>query len=151
MLEDHVLNSSMDVMKIKYIPWVLASRSSIWREEYDMIKKKKWSWSSCVELSNDPCSSLCDKPWRIKILRVDIKRRIQDMALSRHHDRLMSWAMIDQDLEHVIKWRVLYVSQDILIEHEKIQGWPRWREKIGSNIGQHMKHKECTTWDLVVW
>ena len=25
----------------KDIPWVLASRSSIWRDEYDMIKKKK--------------------------------------------------------------------------------------------------------------
>ena len=34
----------------KDIPWVLASRSSIWRDEYDMIKKKKWRWSSCVEL-----------------------------------------------------------------------------------------------------
>ena len=74
--------------------------------------------------SNKPWSSLCDKPWRIKILRVDFKRRIQDKALGRRHDRLICWAMVGRDLEHAIEWIVLYVSQDILIEHEKIQDWP---------------------------
>ena len=44
----------------------------------------------------------------------DFKRRIQDMALSRCHNSLMSWAMVDQDFEHAIKWRVIYVPQDIL-------------------------------------
>ena len=47
------------------------------------------------------------------------------MALSKGHDGLMSWAMDDQDLGNAIKWRILYVPQDIVIEHEKIQGWPR--------------------------
>jgi hypothetical protein len=33
----------------------------------------------------------------------DFKRRIQDMALSRYHDRPMSWSMVDHGLEQAIK------------------------------------------------
>jgi hypothetical protein len=44
------------------------------------------------------------------------------MALSQCHNRLMSRALVDQDLEHVIKSRVLCIPQDIIIEHAKIQG-----------------------------
>jgi hypothetical protein len=34
------------------------------------------------------------------------------MALCQGHDCLMSWSMGDQDLEHAIKWRIIYASQD---------------------------------------
>ena len=146
MLEDHVLDSSMDAMKIKI--YLEFWHQDHWFEKMNMIWSRRRNEDGVlVWNSNKPSSSLCVKPWRNKILSVDFKRRIQVMALSRRHDRLMSWAMADQDLEHAIKWRVLYVPQDIVIEHVKIQDWPRWRAKIGFNIGQHMKHKECTTWD----
>jgi hypothetical protein len=38
------------------------------------------------------------------------------MALSLFHDSLMGLDMVDQDLEHAIKLRFLYVPQDIIIE-----------------------------------
>jgi hypothetical protein len=44
---------------------------------------------------------------------LNLKRKIQDMGLSRCRDRLMCLAMSSQDLKHAIKWKVLYVSQDI--------------------------------------
>jgi hypothetical protein len=46
--------------------------------------------------------------------------------------------------------QVFNVSQEILIEHEKLQGLPRQRVKIGSSWSTH-EHKECTTWDQVVF
>jgi hypothetical protein len=74
------------------------------------------------------------------------------MSLCRGHDKLMSWTIVEQDIEHAIKWRFSYVPQEILIEHANIQGWPRKRSEIGLYIGQHMKHKECATWDQsILW
>ena len=123
----------MDAMKIKiYLRyWHQDHRF----EEMNMIWSRRRNEDGVlVWNSNKPSSSLCVKPWRNKILSVDFKRRIQVMALSRRHDRLMSWVMADQDLEHAIKWRVLYVPQDIEIEHEKIQGWPIQRVKNGFKL-----------------
>ena len=42
--------------------------------------------------------------------------------------------MIDQDLEHATKRRVLYVPQDIKLEHEKINGWPILRVELGFKL-----------------
>jgi hypothetical protein len=57
------------------------------------------------------------------------------MALCQGHDGLMSWAMVDQNIDCANKWIILYVPQEILIEHEKIQDWSRQRAKIGFKIG----------------
>ena len=135
----------------KDIPWVLASRSSIWRHICDMIKKKKWRWSSYVELNiSHALAYVISNEWSRSWV-LDFKWIIQVMALSRCHDSLMSWAMVDEDLEHATKWRILYTPQDSMIEHEKIQGWPIQRVKNRFKFGQHMKHEECATWSHVVW
>jgi lipoate-protein ligase A len=42
--------------------------------------------------------------------------------------------MVDQDLEHAMKWRILYVPQDIIIENEKIQGIFQRASKGGLHI-----------------
>ena len=76
-------------------------------------------------------SSLCTSRWSWVL---DFKRRIQDMALNRRHGYLMSWDMVDKDLEHAIKWKILYVPQDIKLEHEKIHGWPIQRVKSGLKL-----------------
>jgi hypothetical protein len=34
------------------------------------------------------------------------------MDLCQGHDGVMSWAMVDQDLEHAIKLRIPYASQE---------------------------------------
>jgi hypothetical protein len=68
------------------------------------------------------------------------------MALCRVHG-VMSWAMIDQDVDHAFKWRISVIPQEILLEYENIQGWPRQRSDIGFYIGQHIKHRKCVIWD----
>ena len=101
MLVVYVLDSSMDAMKIKiYLEY--------WHQDH-RVEEKNMTWSISWEC--------------------DLNRIIRDMALRRCHDSLISWAMIDLDLEHVIKLRVLYVPQDIEMEHEKIHGWPIKRVK----------------------
>jgi hypothetical protein len=45
------------------------------------------------------------------------------MALGRH-DSITSWIMVDQGLEHAIKWRVLYIPQTITIDDEDIEHLP---------------------------
>ena len=45
------------------------------------------------------------------------KRWIQDMALNRCHGCLMSWDMVDKDLEHATKWRDIYIPQEIKLEN----------------------------------
>jgi hypothetical protein len=64
----------------------------------------------------------------------DFNGRTKDIALSRWHNNLVSWAMFGHDLEHEIKWKVIYMPQDILIKHDEIQGWPRLRAKIGFKL-----------------
>jgi hypothetical protein len=99
-----------------------------------MIKKKKWIWSSCVDIqvihSLDYVLSQGDS----RFWEFDYKRRMQDTALFQGHVGLLSWAIVYQDLDHAIKWIPLYVPQDIVIEHEKILGWPRRRVKIGFKV-----------------
>ena len=99
----------------KGIPCVLASRSSVWRYICDMIKKKKWRWSSYVELNISHA-----------------------LAYGLSNEWSRSWVLDS-------KWRILYTPQDSMIEHEKIQGWPIQRVKNRFKFGQHMKHEECAT------
>ena len=69
------------------------------------------------------------------------KRRIQDMALNRRHDCLMSWDMFDKDLEHATKWRVLYVPQDDL---------ECWSFKRGiQDMALNWRHGCLMSWDMV--
>jgi hypothetical protein len=42
----------------------------------------------------------------------DYKKKIQDIFLCLGHDGTVSWAMVSQDLEHVIKWTFIYISID---------------------------------------
>jgi hypothetical protein len=72
-------------------------------------------------------------------------RRIQMMALCQGHDGLMSWAMVDHDLEHAIKWRLFMYLKRYLIEHEKIRGWPRQRDNSGFKLvnSQSIKIVPC--------
>jgi hypothetical protein len=93
------------------------------------------------------CSCLYVKPRSFKILSGWIQEKNSWYGSMWGHDGLMSWAMVDQDIEHTSKWRILYVPQDIMMEHEKIQGWSRWSTMLGFYIGQHRKHKEGITWD----
>ena len=133
----------------KGIPCVLASRSSVWRYICDMIKKKKWRWSSYVELNiSHALAYVLSNGWSRSWVN-DFKRRIHDMALSWCHDSLMSWAMFDHDLEHAIKWRVLYVSQDIVIEHEEIQGWSRQIAMSGIKLVNTQNIKVAPQW--IIW
>ena len=129
----HVLDSSMYAMKIKiYLEYW---RQDLRFEEKNMIWSRRRNedgvlvWNSIL-----PCSSLCVKQWMIKILRVWFQEKNSRYGSKRCHYGLMSWAMVDQDLEHAIKWRVLYVPQDIMVEHVKIQGWPRQRAEIGFKL-----------------
>jgi hypothetical protein len=52
--------------------------------------------------------------------KFDFKIRIEDMDVNQCHNTLMSWTMVNQDLEHVMKWRVIYLPQDIVIDHAKM-------------------------------
>jgi hypothetical protein len=63
------------------------------------------------------------------------------MPLSQGHDGLVIWAMIDQDLEHAIKWRFVYTSQEILREYENIQGW----QTQSSTSGVKLVNTQSTT------
>jgi hypothetical protein len=93
-------------------------------EEIHMIwsRRRNEDKSFCVELnwSHALAYMLSHKgSWSWEF---DYKRRILDMALCQGHDGLVSWAMVDQDIEHSIKFRILYLPQESSIEHEKIQG-----------------------------
>jgi hypothetical protein len=106
-----------------------------------MIRNKKWRLSSCIEINWSDSLAYMLSHVGSRFWEFDYKRRIQDMALCGGHDALMSWAMVDQYIEHAIKWLTLYVPQDILIEHVEIQGWPGQRSNIRFEISQHIKHK----------
>jgi hypothetical protein len=64
------------------------------------------------------------------------------MALCQGHDSLMNWAMVDQDLEHAIKWRIPYASQETFDRAWEDTRLTRWRENSGIKylpIGLHKK------------
>ena len=152
----------------RYILYI-GIKSSIRREESHMIKilsigfqeknsrygSKSASWLS-HELRYDwqgfgACnqmkSSTCTSSWSWVL---DLKRRIQDMALNRRHGCLMSWDMVDKGLEHAIKWGVRYVPQDIKLEHVKILCCPRLRVEFGFELVNTWSMKNVPH-GLVVW
>ena len=101
-----------------------------------IIDLKRWIWYDQEEemkmkfLCGTQISHALDyvlSHWGSRSWEFVSKRRIQVMALSRCHVWLMSLVMVEQDLDHAIKWIILYVPQDIVIEHAKIQGWPSRR------------------------
>lgn len=77
--------------------------------------------SSCVELKGRHALAYVLSHEGSRSWEVGFKTRIQHMALSRGHDGLMCWALVDQGLEHASKWRIHCVSQDIVIEHGEDQ------------------------------
>ena len=77
--------------------------------------------SSCVELKGRHALAYVLSHKGSRSWEVGFKTRIQHMALSRGHDGLMCWALVDQGLEHASKWRIHCESQDIVIEHGEDQ------------------------------
>ena len=99
----YILRIGIKIIDLKRIIW------------YDQEEEMKMEFLCGTQLSHALAYVLSNEWSRSWV--VDSKWRIQDMALSRCHDCLISWAMVDKDLEHAIKWRVLYIPQDIMIEH----------------------------------
>jgi hypothetical protein len=108
-----MLESIMDVMKIKiYLEYCPQDHQF---EEKNMIWSSSWNFN--------------------------FKIRIQDMALGRH-DSITSWIMVDQGLEHAIKWRVLCVPQTITIDDEDIEHLP--------TLGVEIEFKLVNTWNIKI-
>ena len=91
----------------KGIPCVLASRSSVWRYICDMIKKKKWRWSSYVELNISHALSYVSmrryKDWVGQVQDEHLKW-ITCLKLAVHLVIMDMWRCASMELSHHSVW-----------------------------------------------
>jgi hypothetical protein len=76
----------------------------------------------------------------------DFKRRTQDISLSRCH--VASW--VEWWLSNIYN---MQSNEEFSIYHDRAWGDTRFTKTKSEDriqVGQHMKHKECITWDHVI-
>jgi hypothetical protein len=131
LLEDHVsLDSSMNSMKINIYLVIVIKISDlkrwIW---YNQDEKMKMDFFCGTQISF-ALAYVLSHGWS-RSWEFIFKRRIQDMNICQSHN--VSW--VDSWLTKTYNQMAnYYVRQDIVIEQEKIHGWPIKRVKIGFKL-----------------
>ena len=129
------------------IGWILASRSLIWRDEYDMINEKNDD-GVLVWNSNKPCSSLCFKPWRIKILSVWFQEKN-----STYGSKSRSWWTHVLSPSWLRLWACKQVNNSLCISRYCDRAWRRLSDGQSGVQGviQRMVMWELSLWRSVSW